>query len=81
MIEIINKGTKDEKGKEDKEDTQVQYTFINLYFMLKKMRIDLIYSKELNNNFKYLEFYSNKKFEQCSHLFLAKTIADSEEVD
>jgi hypothetical protein len=78
MIEIIN------KDRENNEDTQVQYTFINFDFMLKKIRIDLIIkrvSKELNNNFKYLEFYANKKFEQCSHLFLAKTIENSQEAD
>ena len=78
MIEIIN------KDRDKNENTQVQYTFINFDCLLKKIRIDLFIkgvSNGLNNNFKYLEYYANMKFEQCSHLFLAKTIADSEDVD
>ena len=34
-----------------------------------------------HRDFKYLEFYANKNVEKCSHLLLAKTIVDSEEVD
>ncbi len=80
MIELLKNNRDGDKN----ENTQVQYTFINFYFLLKKIRIDLFIkgvSNRLSKNFKYLEFYANMKFEQCSHLFLAKIIANSEEVD
>ena len=78
MIELLNK----DRDKNENTQVQNQYTFINFDCLLKKIRIDLFIkgvSNALNNNYKYLEFYANKKFEQCSHLFLAKTIANSED--
>ena len=43
MIELINKDRKND------EATQVQYTFINFDFMLKKIRIDLLFNKVKEN--------------------------------
>ena len=45
MIQILNKEIK------KKEDTQVQYTFINFDFMLKKIRIDLIFKGVAKENY------------------------------
>jgi hypothetical protein len=55
MIEIIN------KDRVNDEATQVQYTFINFDFMLKKIRIDLII-KGIKENYKYLEFFAKEKY-------------------
>ena len=56
MIEIINK----DRVNID-EATQVQYTFINFDFMLKKIRIYLLFNK-IKENYKYLEFFSKEKY-------------------
>ncbi len=47
MIQIIN------KDRVNDEATQVQYTYINFDYMLKKIRIDLILNK-MKENYKYL---------------------------
>ena len=55
MIEIINKDRKID------EATQVQYTFINFDYMLKKIRIDLII-KGIKENYEYLMFFEKEKY-------------------
>jgi hypothetical protein len=64
MTQIIN------KDKVNDEATQVQYTFINFDYMLKKIRIDLLFNK-IKENYKYLEFFAKEKYVLCSHLFVA----------
>jgi hypothetical protein len=48
--------------------------------MLKKIRIDLLLNK-VKENYQYLKFFANEKYVQCSHLFLAKLINESEDVN
>ena len=55
MTKIINKDRKND------EATQVQYTFINFDYMLKKIRIDLII-KGIKENYEYLKFFANEKY-------------------
>ena len=47
----------------DDEATQVQYTFINFDYMLKKIRIDLIIKgiEVIKENYKHLEFFAKEK--------------------
>ena len=68
---MINKDRGDiqEPGSDNNEFTQVQYSFLNFEYMLKKMRIDMIFGKTKNHE--YLEFFENEKQVKCSHLFLA----------
>ncbi len=55
MVQIIN------KDRENDESTQVQYTYINFDFMLKKIRIDLIFNK-MKDNYKYLKYFAKEKY-------------------
>jgi hypothetical protein len=54
MTQIIN-----EDRKNDDESTQVQYTYINFDFMLKKIRIDLLFNK-IKKNYEYLKFFAKE---------------------
>ncbi len=54
MIQIIN------KDRVNDEATQVQYTYINFDFMLKKIKIDLIFNK-MKDNYEYLKFFAKEK--------------------
>jgi hypothetical protein len=67
MIQTIN------KDRVKNESTQVQYTYINFDYMLKKIRIDLIFNK-IKENYEYLKFFAKEKYVLCSHLFVAKMI-------
>ena len=55
MIQTIN------KDRVKNESTQVQYTYINFDYMLKKIRIDLIFNK-MKENYKYLEFFAKEEY-------------------
>ena len=55
MTQLINKDRKND------EATQVQYTFINFDYMLKKIRIDLII-KRIKENYEYFAFFAKEKY-------------------